>query len=454
MHFITDSQTLGDLQIFGKKEQDSVYALFNRTATSGGAAYLEQLFRYPLSNAEAICKRAGIIRFFQQHRLEFICQYNEYELALHYLNMRDQRSKLNHDQQRLARIVRSLLRPDVEFQTIKKGIKALVHLLQSLKKFLKKIAPLLSHDAFFYEEYNAMNELLANPDWQILFNKSSLTPSFNSLVQFDQLLRFRYHDEILQLLVHISAMDAYVSVANVAEARRFVFPSVLTSKNHVMQLTEVWHPHLRKPVANNIVFSTEQQLVFLTGANMAGKSTFMKSVGIAVYLAHMGFPVPAREMRFSVMDGMLTTINLPDNLASGYSHFYTEVLRVKKIAHQLQDGKRIMVLIDELFRGTNVKDAYEATVAVTGKFAMHRNSAFIISSHIMEAGEVLRQKFKQIKFQYFPTLMDGNVPVYPRTLEEGISADRHGMIIIQNEGILAMLQSKFSDSINTRNYQS
>jgi Mismatch repair ATPase (MutS family) len=63
---------------------------------------------------------------------------------------------------------------------------------------------------------------------------------------------------------------------------------------------------------------------------MAGKSTFMKSVSIAMYLAHAGFPVAAQQMQFAVLDGAYTTINLPDNLGMGASHFYAEVLRLKK----------------------------------------------------------------------------------------------------------------------------
>ncbi len=99
---------------------------------------------------------------------------------------------------------------------------------------------------------------------------------------------------------------------------------------------------------------------------MAGKSTFMKSFGIAVYLAHMGFPVPAAGMKFSVLNGMYTTINLPDNINKGYSHFYAEVVRVRKVAESIGNSKNLLVIFDELFRGTNVKDAYDATVAVTG----------------------------------------------------------------------------------------
>ncbi len=181
-------------------------------------------------------------------------------------------------------------------------------------------------------------------------------------------------------------------------------------------------------------------VVFLTGANMAGKSTFLRSVGTAVYIAHMGFPVAATYMEFSVMDGMYTTINLPDNLGIGASHFYAEVLRVKKVAAELKAGKSLFIIFDELFRGTNVKDAHEATVAITLAFAERKNSRFIISSHIVEAADELGRD-PLISFWFLPTRMNGNIPEYTYTLEEGVTNDRHGMIIIRNEGILEILKN-------------
>lgn len=173
---------------------------------------------------------------------------------------------------------------------------------------------------------------------------------------------------------------------------------------------------------------------------MAGKSTFLRSLSTALYIAHMGFPVAARAMEFSVLDGIYTTINLPDNLGIGASHFYVEVLRVKKMAQELRTGQSFFILFDELFRGTNVKDAHEATVAVAKGFAGKRNSMFVISSHIIEAADQL-SKNSNIDFWYLPTRMNGNVPEYPYTLEPGVTDDRHGMVIIRNEGILDILKN-------------
>jgi DNA mismatch repair ATPase MutS len=145
-------------------------------------------------------------------------------------------------------------------------------------------------------------------------------------------------------------------------------------------------------------------------------------------------------MEFTVCDGVLTTINLADNLSSGYSHFYAEVLRVKKMAEQVKIGKRIFVIFDELFRGTNVKDACEATVAITRLLTKKLNCLFMVSTHIMEAGETLRQAHEPIHFVFLPTIMNGDRPVYTYRLEPGISDDRHGMLIIQNEHILDVLK--------------
>jgi hypothetical protein len=79
-------------------------------------------------------------------------------------------------------------------------------------------------------------------------------------------------------------------------------------------------------------------------------------------------------------------------------------------------------------------------VAVTSGFAGRKNSLFIISSHIVEAAEELRLQ-PSVSFQYLPTYMNGHMPEYTYTLEEGITSDRHGMIIIRNEGILEILKN-------------
>ncbi len=110
------------------------------------------------------------------------------------------------------------------------------------------------------------------------------------------ILRFRHRNEVEKLLRLIFNLDAYLSIAKVANERKFVFAKALPAGHSMMlQLEGVFHPQLKKAVPNNIHVSADSNIIFLTGANMAGKSTFMKSLSIAMFLAHVGFPVAAKK---------------------------------------------------------------------------------------------------------------------------------------------------------------
>ena len=442
MSFIIDKQTLDDLNIFGKRGKDSVYALFNRTITRGGSEQLEQMFRNPLSDATAIHNRISKIRFFREQATGFLFSADLFDAACLYLEQEDQRSQLSHDTNALQRRIKKIMGIDTDYQSLKKGILALIRIFQGLQKQLVTLRQSIAMHHPYAADLEEMQSLLAIPDWEILLVPKAVKPSFDDLIAFDKVLRFTHKDKVNRLLSYLYNMDVYIAIGRVVTETGFVFPELLNRDLHSIRLDNVYHPELRNPVPNSISISPEQNIIFLTGANMAGKSTFMKSFGIAVYLAHMGFPVPAEKMQFSVRDGMLTTINLPDNLDMGYSHFYVEVLRVKKVAGLLRQQKNMLIMFDEMFRGTNVKDAYEATVAITSGFAQKPNSMFVVSTHIMEAGETLQELHTNINYLFLPTRLEGKIPVYTRILEKGISADRHGMIIINNEGILDMLTNQ------------
>jgi DNA mismatch repair protein MutS len=435
MRFTTDQQTLEDLNIFGRHGTDSVYALFNHTHTRGGAVILEECCRYPLADERLINQRSGIIRHFADSRAAFPFKPELFDQAEQYLANEDERTRLVAGDRTLLGKVSGLIAEDSDYKTIHRGVSALVEILQALRQFVGTAG------APYEAEKGAILALLAEPALQPLLadnHKGKL--SFDKVAAYDVVLRFRHRDSIRRLLQRIYQLDMYISVAKVAGDRGFAFAEALPQDRHCIRLEGVYHPQVKNAVPNTLDITPDSNLIFLTGANMAGKSTFMKSLGISLFLAHAGFPVPARRMEFSVLDGIYTTINLPDDLGMGASHFYAEVLRVKKIARELSQGRRLFVIFDELFRGTNVKDAYEATVALTTAFAERRDSMFVISTHIIEAGDILRERCANIRFVYLPTLMEGNVPVYTYTIRPGITADRHGMVIIDNEGILDILR--------------
>jgi DNA mismatch repair ATPase MutS len=331
------------------------------------------------------------------------------------------------------------LKQDLGEKDVQNGVAAIIRLLHEVRDFMGTAA--MQQATAYEHEREAALLILKDSIFEPVFKeKPGNKIAFAAQAAFDQLFRNKVYDKIEQILEYVYRLDLYLSVAGLASKRGFVFPEVFEKGSKLLQVQGLYHPELKHPVANDVAMENNNSLIFLTGANMAGKSTFLRSVSTAVYIAHMGFPVAATQMRFSVMDGIYTTINLPDNLGIGASHFYAEVLRVKKIATELNRGKHLFVIFDELFRGTNVKDAYEATVAVSRSFARKTTCRFIISSHIVEAAEELQQQ-PEIDFFFLPTRMNGITPEYTYTLERGVTADRHGMIIIKNEGILEILHN-------------
>ncbi|MGN6417185.1 MAG: MutS-related protein [Pseudobacter sp.] len=423
MFLLTDDQTIEDLRLFAKRERTGIYDIYNNTNTRGGEMLLEKMFRNPLSDIEEINRRAGIIASYAKTGTLFPFNASLLDSVEKYI--------LHGDD---AHEAKPATLGDKEIST---GVTALIELLHAVMEFIQNgvIAQIPMQEA----ERKTILDLLLLPALEPIFReKPGGRISFGAVTAYDMLLRGKERDKINTVLQFIYQTDVYISVAQVANNRKFVFPVAHPRGSNILKAEGVYHPELKEPVANDLHMHAGKSVIFLTGANMAGKSTFLRAFSTAVYIAHMGFPVAARSMEFAVMDGVLTTINLPDNLGIGASHFYAEVLRVKKVAAELGAGKSLFVLFDELFRGTNVKDAHEGTVAVTMAFAGKKDSLFLISSHIVEAGNELKKR-PNIGFQYLPTRMNGTIPEYTYTLEEGITDDRHGMVIIRNEGILESL---------------
>jgi len=439
MAFLTDQQTINDLNLFGKSGGASIYQIFNRTKTRGGAAILEEMFRFPLSDEHTINHRSQIIQQFAKAGASFPFSIDHFDPVESYLKNTDSRTKLSAQDYSITKKLSNLVAVDAITSGIYLGIDSLLRLLKELQQFLNGLN-MADFDFYKQDKADILDLLATRGIKEVLALPVDSKISVSEYIQYDELFRFRQRDVVLKIMSYLYGLDVYFSVALVAVERAFVFPTALPNQ-HVLKLEGVYHPELQKAVPNSIHITAGSNVIFLTGANMAGKSTFMKSLSIALYMAHMGFPVAAKDMQFSVLDGMFTTINLPDNLGMGASHFYVEVLRIKKIALELKQGKNLFVLFDEMFRGTNVKDACEATIAFTEAFAGKRNSQFVISTHIIEAGEVLQKKCGNINFVYLPTLMDGNQPVYTYSLKQGLTADRHGMVIVKNEGILEILKS-------------
>jgi DNA mismatch repair protein MutS len=441
MSFITDQQTLNDLNLLGKHRRGSIFSLFCKVHTTGGERLLEQFFRHPLTDAAAINERSGLFRYFADMGLVFPLSGAQVEAMESYLERPGQGNLPASVWHSLRGKAMEMLVRDETHGLLREGLLAAVNGLYVLYVFLRELVARDPSGPYVGRAKAALAVLEDRRLAAVLGEERPEEWTLLTVARVDHLIRTRLRQELESVRNVLSELDVFMGVGQLARANGWGYARALPPADNIVRIEGMKHPAVPHAVGNSIILEKHLNMLFLTGANMAGKSTFMKAFGVSLYLAHMGFPVAAAEMTFSVRDGLFTSINVADDLSQGHSHFYAEVLRVKKVAQAVSEGRRLAVLFDELFKGTNVKDAYDGTLAVTDAFSRYRRSAFIISTHIVEAGEALRKQRNNLRFAYLPTVLENGRPRYPYVLQEGIAADRVGMTIIENEGILDIIKN-------------
>ena len=440
-NFITDRQTTEDLNLLGRFKKDSVINIFDRTRTRAGRQALEDMFRKPMTNAQEINERSRIFSYYKSLNREFPFDETQVELIEYYINSNTSTDAMSSAMNIFTSKCKMVLANNRAYEKMLEGMgmlaKVLLGAVELVEAFPRENCPDINEievlTSAITSDYRSKLQTIA---------KKNVDMTLSQAISADKLMRLTLGDAVRTMMQLLAKLDLNMAVGSTAADKGFGFAEAVNAQERFIEMEGVYHPSLVKPVANDIRIDAEKNVFFLTGVNMAGKSTFMKAVSIALYLAQMGFPVPASKIRFTPVDGIFTSINVPDDIAQGYSHFYAEVLRVKSIAQRVAEGRNLFVIFDELFKGTNVKDAYDATLAVTDAYASHRNCLYIISTHIVEVGPALSEKCGNVQFRFLPTQMDGTRLVYPYKLAEGISADRHGMTIIKNEKILDIIRGE------------
>jgi len=270
--------------------------------------------------------------------------------------------------------------------------------------------------------------------------KKGETISATKVLEFGKYLKYQFKQINTELMDIYARLDAYLSLAIASKKYQFAFPAIETAKQPFIEAKGLFHLLLNVPVSYDVTLNKDTNFLFLTGANMAGKSTFIKAVGICVYLAHIGMGVPAQSMQLSMFDGLLSNINVSDNIAKGESYFFNEVKRIKNTIEKISDGKRWLILIDELFKGTNVQDAMKCSTTVIEGLHKMPNALFVLSTHLYEIGEQLQQ-YSNIDFRFFETSVADNELVFSYQLKKGISNDRLGYLILKREGVVTLLNA-------------
>ena len=434
----SDKTTFSDLSIFNYEEEFSIFNKLDFTRTIRGRECLVKFFSEPFNDIKKIRDTQETLkRIIEKHEQwpltisngTIMVMEKFYQSTLD--TIPDDSNLLN------AYTYKLLHNPDYSMVKYSVG-----HFADFVKGCLQLVDLFDNEDSsMLLQTYiSRIKSLLNNPVIHRLREKKH-DDNFSAAqtIYFGNYVLYRFRQTAAELINIYSKLDAWYSMAMAVKQLNLSFPGFVEQEQSSIEVKSLYHILVPKPVSYDVKLSPENNFIFLTGANMAGKSTFIKAMGAAVYLAHIGMGVPATEMRLTLFNGILSNINVVDNIVKGESYFFNEVQRIKNTILKINDGKKWLVLIDELFKGTNVQDAMKCSSTVIKGLIKIKNSLFILSTHLYEIGEELKA-YPNISFRYFETNVKLDQLEFSYQLKEGISNDRLGYLILRREKVVDLLE--------------
>jgi hypothetical protein len=265
----------------------------------------------------------------------------------------------------------------------------------------------------------------------------------NGLVQWDlqNALRLeRWKKQHRSALSHwfevAGVFDALLSLANLHYNKpNFAFPTPETN-DFQLEAIELGHPLLNdnERVNNNLSIPTSGYIILVTGANMAGKSTFLRAVGINMALACAGAPVCAKGFKFVPIE-MYTSMRTTDSLQKHESYFFAELKRLQSIVKDLEAGKKYFILLDEILKGTNSTDQHLGSEALIERL-LALGASGMVATHDLELGELEARHPDHVRNQCFEIVINGGEMIFDYKLHNGITKNFNASLLMKNMGIV------------------
>lgn len=424
-------QTLHDLDILpSSKQKSSLFDKLNHCKTKGGETVLKDHFLLKNTTRETIQQRQDAIKHIvaKWNKVLPTIAENDIYYAEQYLNSSIGIIKAENTLLRMLFTRYTTLFRAYQYHFVLSGVRQVLHIIRQLNIAYNNLySPDLPHPLKqIFEEMNARLLELKITEKQFAAIADT-NPATGLLFSIDERLRVIHRSSVNKLLDLYYRLDAFIALAEAHKHWNLVFPLLNTSH---LRLQSFYHPLVKDCITNDVEMANGTNLLIITGPNMAGKSTLMKSIGLSFFMAYLGIGVVAASAEIPWVDHITTSINIEDNITAGYSYFFSEVQNIKHTINMLHGRKRLLVIADELFKGTNVRDAYDCSKMVLHHFLSHRDSFFIFSTHLAElATEFDRDARCDLRF--VDAAIEGNDIRFDYKLKPGISKQRLGVNILQ-----------------------
>jgi DNA mismatch repair ATPase MutS len=245
----------------------------------------------------------------------------------------------------------------------------------------------------------------------------------------------RHAPNIEKWFYALAEFDALCSLAGFAYNHPgYAWPEITEEYFH-MSGRGLCHP-LMKPdvcVPNDIAIDSHPRFMIVTGANMAGKSTFLRTVGVNFVLACAGLPVCASQLRVSPCS-LVTSLRTSDSLADGESYFFAELKRLKMMIDRLRAGERLFIILDEILKGTNSVDKQRGSLGLVRRLVA-LDACGIIATHDLALGGLVDELPDHVSNHRFEADITGDELSFSYTLREGIAENMNASFLMQKMGI-------------------
>jgi hypothetical protein len=233
-------------------------------------------------------------------------------------------------------------------------------------------------------------------------------------------------------LGHIEALNSFgVLYFNEPD---WTFPNIVPTYFFI-EGKETGHPLISKTkrINNDIEIKHDGELMLVTGSNMAGKSTFLRCIGVNVILAMAGAPVCAKYFKVSHVQ-MISSMRITDNLAESTSTFYAELKKLKTIIEKVNKGENVFILLDEILRGTNSLDRHTGSVALVKQLIKHHTAA-IIATHDLDLATLKNDYPENIINYHFDVQVSNDELFFDYRLKPGVCNSLNASILMKKIGI-------------------
>lgn len=239
-------------------------------------------------------------------------------------------------------------------------------------------------------------------------------------------------DKLEEWLKVMHEVDALSSICNLSfENEDWVYPVMLTDNE--IEGTNIGHPLLKnKAVRNSFSLREGKRVSLITGSNMSGKSTFLRTLGVNLLLSYIGAPVCAEKFSCGIMD-IYTCMRTKDNLEESISSFYAEILRIKILIEACKRGEKIFFLLDEIFKGTNSKDRHTGAIVLIKQLIKY-GGVGLVSTHDLELCD-LEKENKEIVNYNFREFYENNKIKFDYILRKGKSETQNAIHLMKLAGI-------------------